>query len=306
MLRGRVPGRRTSATLSPMFHADPFDVYSVSTGTLRLDGGAMFGVVPKVLWNKSSPADDLNRIALATRSIVAVDRRAGRIIIADTGCGPKWSAADAARYAVTFNSDPLDRLLKALGGDRDAVTDVIVTHLHFDHNGGLTEWEDDPDGPTRLRFPKARHWVHRRQWDHAHRPHVKDRASFFPHDFSSLADTPLLQLVEGDEPPPPTTGWQWLLSHGHTPHHLHVRFGVEQQVVFVGDLVPTIAHLRPAWVMAYDMHPTRTIDEKQKLLAEAIANRTVLAFAHDPVHAAVRIDGIVDRPIVSEVVDLEA
>lgn len=299
-----MPVRRAFATLPTMFHADPFDVYSVPTGTLRLDGGAMFGVVPKVLWSKSSPADELNRIALATRSLVAVDRKDGRIIVADTGCGPKWSAADAARYAVSFDPGPLDQLLASLGVDRDSVTDVIVTHLHFDHNGGLTEWEDDPDGPTRLRFPEARHWVHRKHWDHAHNPHVKDRASFFPHDFAALANSPMLQLVEGDEPPGPARGWTWLLSHGHTPYHLHVRFGVDQQVVFVGDMVPTIAHLRPAWVMAYDMQPTRTIDEKQKLLADAIARRTVLAFAHDPIHAAVRIDGVVDRPIVSEIVDL--
>lgn len=288
-----------------MIQIGDFDIHSVRTGSLWLDGGAMFGVVPKVLWCKSSDVDEQNRIPLATRSIVARNRVDGRIVIADTGCGSKWSPKEAEKYRVQFDPGAISKQLHIWGADENAVTDVVVTHLHFDHNGGLTDWYDDPGGKTVLRFPRARHWIHRRHWEHAQQPHAKDRASFLSEDFAALEQAGVLHFVDGDRPTCDIPGMEWFISHGHTPYHLHpVLASGDAKLIFVGDLIPTSAHLRLAWVMAYDMQPRTTIDEKDSLLSNAIREGHVLAFAHDPKHQAVRIDGEANRPIISEVVDL--
>lgn len=284
-----------------MIQIGSYEVYSVRTGTFALDGGAMFGVVPKVLWSKSSDCDDQNRIPLATRTLLAVDRANKRVLLADTGCGSKWSQQDADRYAMHNDVNAIDNKLKSLGFSRDAVTDVVVTHLHFDHNGGLTDWVDAPGGKTVLRYPNARHWLHRKHWEHAQHPHSKDKPSFLEQDFAALGDTGVLNLVDGDSPKGPFAGLDWFVSQGHTPYHLHpiINDG-NQKLMFVGDLIPTIPHLRPTWVMAYDVEPMKTINEKRSLLETAIREKWTLAFAHDPKHSDVRIDGAVDRPIVAE------
>ncbi len=278
----------------------PFELHSVVTGTIRLDGGAMFGVVPKVLWQDCTDVDDLNRILLFTRTLLAVDRTNRRIVLCDTGCGSKWAVDQAQRYAVTVQPRAIDDALAALGFQSDDVTDVVVTHLHFDHNGGLTDWFDEPGGRTVLRYPRAKHWIHRKHWEHGQRPHVKDRASFFPQDFAVLADAGVLSMIEGDAPPPPFEGLEWFLSHGHTPYHLHPVFrGDERNLLFIGDLAPTIAHLRLAWVMAYDARPMTTIDEKQAIYRRCLEQGMLIAFAHDPRTGGVEIDGTVDRPVVA-------
>ena len=138
----------------------------------------MFGVVPKALWARTSPPDDLNRISLVTRTLLAVDRSSGRVILVDTGCGTKWDPDKAERFAIEHDPGAIPGALKELGLSAEDVTDVVVTHLHFDHNGGLTAWADQAGGPTRLCFPKARHWIHGKHWEHARHPHLKDRASF--------------------------------------------------------------------------------------------------------------------------------
>ena len=184
-------------------------------------------------------------------------------------------------------------------------TDLIVTHFHFDHNGGLTEWFDEPGGPTRLCFPGARHWVHRSHWEHAHRPHTKDRGSFLSEDFEVLADAGILQLVEGQSPEPPFEGLAWYVSHGHTPFQLHPTFGAaSKRLLFVGDVVPTVAHLRLGWVMAYDVVPMTTIEEKATIFRRCLEEGLLLALPHDPLIGGVRIDGTLARPIVVETLAL--
>jgi len=289
-----------------MVRIGPFDIYSIPTGSLRLDGGAMFGVVPKVLWAQTAPPDERNRISLATRTLLAVDWQSRRVVLTDTGCGTKWSPNEAAKYDVHYDHQAIPNALHALGLTVEDVTDVVVTHLHFDHNGGLTDWYDDPGGPTVQRFKNARHWIHRRHWDHACNPHIKDRPSFFKADYESIAESGLFQFVEGDAPAGPFEGLEWCVSHGHTPFHLHPKFrDGKNSILFVGDLVPTVAHLRPAWVMAYDMQPRVTIDEKYRVFQEALKDGGILAFAHDPATPAVRIDGTPDRPIVCETPGLD-
>lgn len=283
-----------------------FEIRSIRTGTFRLDGGAMFGVVPKVLWGNAVRHDEQNRIHLATRTLLAVDRRAGRVILVDTGCGPKWKPDAAARFALEHNRSAITNALAAQGLAPEQVTDVVVTHLHFDHNGGLTRWVDEPGGPTTLLFPAARHWIHRKQWEHAHHPHAKDRASYLREDFAALTED-RLTIVEGDSPPPLMDGVEWFLSHGHTPYQLLPLFREGRDaLLFTGDVVPTVAHLRPTWVMAYDMFPTRTIEEKELLYRRCLDDGMVLAFPHDPGVAGVELDGTVDRPVAARPLPLES
>ena len=288
-----------------MLEIEPFELVSVVTGTIRLDGGAMFGVVPKVMWQESTDVDDLNRILLATRTLLAIDRQSDRVILVDTGCGTKWAADEAERYAISYDPKAIPNALSAAGLSVDSVTDIVVTHLHFDHNGGLTDWFDDPDGPTALRFPKARHWIHHKHWEYANHPGVKDRASFLDRDFAALADAGVLNFVDGDSPDAPFDGLTWHISHGHTPYQLHPVFGTgSPQLLFVGDLAPTVAHLRVGWVMAYDLQPVVTIKEKESVFGRCLDEGLLLAFPHDPKIGGVVIDGTVRRPIVAQTLDL--
>jgi len=288
-----------------MLTVGSFRIQSVVTGTFRLDGGAMFGVVPKALWSNKMEADELNRIPLAARALLAVDRESHRIVVVDTGCGTKWDAKEAERFAIRHNPDAIVDSLRSIGRTAADVTDVVVTHLHFDHNGGLSVWAEGPGGDTRLCFPRASHWIHRRQWDHAHSPSAKDRASYLPIDFAALERSETLRFVEGDEPEPPFPGMEWLLSHGHTPYQLHPIFRVgTEKLVFTGDIVPTLAHLRTTWVMAYDLFPLTTISEKETLFRRGIEEGLRLAFPHDPEVGGVAIAGTVDRPIVTRTLEL--
>jgi len=276
-----------------------YELQSIVTGSVRLDGGAMFGVVPKVLWDKVTDVDALNRISLATRTLLAVDRTQHRVILADTGCGTKWTKDRAERFAIGYDHDAIPKALTPMGLSTDDVTDVVITHLHFDHNGGITDWFDEPDGPTCLRYPNARHWVHKKHWEHAHNPSAKDRASFLREDFDQLADSRMLRLVEGEHPDPPFEGMEWFISRGHTPYQLHPIFAAgDARLMFVGDLVPTVAHLPLAWVMAYDLEPLSTMAEKEAIYRRCLDEGLMLAFPHDPKVGGVGIDGTVERPIV--------
>ncbi len=288
-----------------MLKLGAYELYSVVNGTVRLDGGAMFGVVPKLLWESVADVDDSNRILLNTRTLLAVNRAEQRVVLVDTGCGTKWTPDKASRFAVHYDPAAIPRALTALNLSVAEVTDVVIGHLHFDHNGGLTEWFDDPDGPTCLRFPNARHWIHRGHWEHAHHPHLRDRASFLKEDFAILADAKVLRLVEGDEPEPPFDQVEWFVSHGHTPYQLHPIFGAgDERLMFIGDLVPTVAHLRLSWVMAYDLRPLETTRERELVYRRCLDEGLLLAFPHDPNVAGVAIEGTIERPIVARALSL--
>ncbi len=288
-----------------MLKIGPYEIYSVINGYVRLDGGAMFGVVPKVLWQDICDVDDQNRILLSTRTLIAVNKSDQRVILVDTGCGTKWLPKAAERFGIQYNPDAISEALQPLGFTTDDVTDIVITHLHFDHNGGLTQWYDDPGGKTELRYPQARHWIHKKHLEHAGNPHPKDRASFLEEDFKILTDSKNLEVVEGDDPTGPFDGLSWFVSHGHTPYQLHPVFsGGNDQLLFVGDLVPTMNHLRQGWVMAYDVSPMTTIDEKAKVYQRCFEQGLMLAFPHDPRVGGVTIDGTIQRPIVVKKLDL--
>ena len=267
-----------------MIEIGPYEIHAIETGRFRLDGGAMFGVVPKVLWEKQAKPDEFNRIQLAMRSLLAIDRSAGRVMLVDTGAGNKWNRDEIERFAFEIENDPLQAGLRRYGLAADDVTDVVVTHLHFDHNGGLTVWDDRSDGSAKPRFCKARHWVHAKHVAHALSPTPKDRASFYARDFQPLRDARLLELLEGNLPESPFPHVSWFVAHGHTPFQLLPCFHDDQaSLQYLADLIPTTAHLPIPWVMAYDNEPLKTMAEKQRVLRDCARQNLLLFFEHDPV-----------------------
>ena len=267
-----------------MLEIGDWKIRSVVNSHYRLDGGAMFGVVPKVLWAKTQEVDDQNRIQMTTRTLLAVHQRSGRVVLVDTGTGSKWSPEKAERFAIQPVPEALDQALQEVGATAAEVTDVIITHLHFDHCGGMTEWAGEPDGPTRLRFPNAKHWVHRRHWNHAQEPTLRDRASFIPADYAVLEQAGVLSFVESDTEPGPVEDMKWVVSSGHTPCQLLPVFlgrGQGRDVMFVGDMIPTSAHLPLAWVMGYDLFPLTMMEEREEIHRRCREEGLLLAFPHD-------------------------
>ncbi len=283
-----------------------FDIISVQTGTVRLDGGAMFGVVPKVVWERHEDVDELNRILLATRTLIAASRDRKTIMLVDTGAGAKWSAKEASRFDVRYDRDAIPNALnRHFSRTADDVTDVIVTHLHFDHNGGLTEWVNEETGDTRLCFPNAKHWMHQDHWDHARSPNDRDRASFLSRDTRALASGDVLHTVHGDNPAAPWRGVRFFVSCGHTPSQLLPIFHDDaHQLIFTGDVIPTGSHLRLPWVMAYDLQPLKTMAEKDQMLSRCRDKNAWLAFPHDHRIAGATVDFSNGHPVVGETLDL--
>ncbi len=246
-------------------------------GTFRLDGGAMFGVVPRVMWEKHHPPDEHNRIVLSLRCLLAEDGE--RRILVDTGAGDHWE--EKQRGIFLFDRRPAQLLaeLAEAGVAPESITDVVLTHLHFDHCGGAVRHL--PDGPMPA-FPKARHWLQKRHWEWAHRPSERDRASFRPDDFRPLQEQGLLQFVEG--PGEIMPGVRVTPVSGHTPWQQLVEFHTpEGAVVFCGDLLPFASHLQVPWIMGFDLNPLLTLNEKKEFLSRAAEEGYTLVFQHDPV-----------------------
>lgn len=278
-----------------------YEITSVVDAWFALDGGAMFGIVPRALWEKKIAPDARNRIRLAARCLVAVDRDARRVILVDDGIGDKWDPKWTDIYAIDRSGVGLEAGLARLGLTRADVTDVILTHLHFDHAGGTTRRM--PDGRVELTFPRAVHHLQRRNWQWAHSPSEKDAGSFLAEDFELLQHSNQLHLVEGEAAPFPDV--ELIVSEGHTAGEQLPRFhGDGIHVTFCGDVIPTHAHLRPSWVMAYDLFPVTTIEEKKVLMAEALEENGILAFEHDASMAACRLGEENGQTVFREAVEL--
>jgi glyoxylase-like metal-dependent hydrolase (beta-lactamase superfamily II) len=243
----------------------------------------MFGVVPKVLWERAHPADEQNRIRLSLRSLLVEGD--GRRILLDAGIGEKWSDKERRIYAIDHGAGALVRSLAALGVAAEDITDVIVSHLHFDHAGCLTRRDGER---LALTFPRARVHTQESHWEWAQAPTERDRASFRPDDFAPLAGSPLLALHDGADEVYP--GIEIRVGSGHTVgHQVVVVRGDGDGLVFTGDIVPTAAHLKIPYVMGYDLFPLSTVEEKKALLAEVCDRGWVLAFDHEPSFAACRL-----------------
>jgi len=259
-----------------------FAMAAVETGLFRLDGGAMFGVVPKVLWEKTDPADEKNRILMAMRALHVTDGESSLLI--DSGAGTKLDEKMREIYAI--DSTGLREALEHGGIDPDTITDAVATHLHFDHAGGYTYRGES--GGLELSLPAAVHHIQRKQWEAATSPNAKDRASFFPGDFLPVESEGRLDLVDGEKEIMP--GVRLVPTDGHTPGHQVVLIGTgADTVMYCGDLIPLASHVNLPWIMAYDHFPLSTLEEKERLLGRAADEGWLLFFEHDPRIAACRV-----------------
>ncbi len=265
-------------------HFGAYRARTIVDASFALDGGAMFGVVPRPLWERAAPPDERNRISLVTRLLYLEGE--GRRILVDTGLGDKWDAKRRDIFAIESKDGGVVAALSRFGVERDQITDVVFTHLHFDHAAGTTY--RDQDDALQLTFPAALHHVQASHWEWAFNPTLKDAGSFRAEDFSALVDSDRLRLLDGAGEIYP--GLEVIPLDGHTRAMQGVRVGIPgNQALFTADLVPTSAHLRWPYIMGYDNEPLVTLAEKQRLLLPAAADGTVLIFQHDPEIAAVRL-----------------
>jgi glyoxylase-like metal-dependent hydrolase (beta-lactamase superfamily II) len=254
----------------------PYTLHPLETGRFGLDGGAMFGVVPRPLWEKAAPPDGRNRIDMAARALLL--QGDGRRILIDTGNGAKWDEKLAGIYRIDTGEHDIVRSLRGLGLSPADITDVILTHLHFDHAGGATVREN---GELRPMFPHALYHVQREHWEAAQKPTERDRASFFPDDFLPLQEAGVLRFTDGEGTIFP--GIDLALFHGHTSalQCPVIRDG-STTLLYCADLIPMTPHVTLPWIMGYDLRPLVTLEEKRRTLARAVEERWVLFFEHDP------------------------
>jgi glyoxylase-like metal-dependent hydrolase (beta-lactamase superfamily II) len=249
-------------------------VHVLHDGTFALDGGAMFGVVPRVLWEKTDPPDEKNRVTLGLN--VALVETAGKRILIDTGMGDKWSERESQMYRLDRTRTLLGSLA-ALGLGPDDIDFVVNTHLHFDHAGGNTRLEGERVVPT---FPKARYVVQMGEWEDATRPHERNRASYLEANFVPLAETRQLETVQGEVEVAP--GVRVVPTGGHTAYHqIVVIEGGGRHLVVPTDLLPTTSHLSLPWIMGYDLFPLGTLEAKRRLLKQIVEEGWYVLFYHD-------------------------
>ena len=261
-------------------------IHSVEGNRQRLDGGAMFGNVPRALWERWISADKRHRIPLACRAFLIHDTERDRRILLEAGIGVFFEPRLADRFGVEDPSHQLLMNLAALGVDPGEIDVVVLSHLHFDHAGGLlTPWR--PDGSYRLVFPRARFMVGAGAWGRASAPHFRDRASFIPELHRLLEDSGRLELVEGETSATLGKAFSFTLSDGHTPGLLLTRLGTARGgVLFCGDLIPGAPWVHLPVTMGYDRYPELLIEEKEAFLERAMARGDRLLFTHDPEVAA--------------------
>jgi len=245
-------------------------------GYLRLDGGAMFGTIPKTLWQKRAPADEKNRITLAMRPLLV--RSAAGVMLIDAGIGDKMDVKSTAIYAID-RSRNLDHSLADVGLNAESIQLVLASHLHFDHAGGFTS--KDGDGTIRPRFSQARYVARTAEWEDATHPHERNRASYMQENFVPLEAAGVLDLVADDRTIVP--GVRVVRTGGHTMHHQIVMIeSGSRTAVFTADLIPTTAHVDEPWIMGYDLYPMDTLAFKRTFLREAIDREYLIFFEHDP------------------------
>lgn len=251
-------------------------LYPIETGNLKLDGGAMFGVVPKVLWQKVYPSDENNLCNWSMRCLLVVD--GGRKILIDNGIGDKQDENWLKHYYLNGDTT-LESSLEKIGFTPADITDVILTHMHFDHCGGSVKWNKDKTG-YELAFPNAKYWTSKQQFDWATNPNRKEKASFLKENILPIQESGHLELIEKEGEYIP--GITFKMYHGHTEGQVipHIRYN-GKIVVFMADLMPSAAHIPMAWIMAYDTKPLQTLEDRERFYAEALDNDYVLFLEHD-------------------------
>lgn len=256
----------------------PFHLYSIETGRFRLDGGAMFGVVPKTLWSRQINVDDKNRIPMAMRCLLIESKNSGKTYLIDTGAGTKFDEKFEDIYQIDHRHSTLLNSLKYHGFKPEDITDIIFTHLHFDHCGGTTYYDDE--GNLAHTFPNATYHVTKTHLETALNPNAREKASFLTNNINPIANWEKLDTV--DENHIYEEGLDTIPVNGHTISQQLPRIKAdEKNIVFMADLVPTHVHLPLPWVMGYDMYPVKTLNEKEQILDQAVANNWYLFLEHD-------------------------
>lgn len=253
-------------------------LYSVNTGYFKLDGGAMFGVVPKSMWQKLNPPDENNMCSWAMRCLLIEDE--GRLILIDNGMGDKQDAKFFGHYYL-HGDDTLEKSLAKNGFNKDDITDVFLTHLHFDHCGGSIEREGDKLVPA---FKNATYWSNEKHWQCASTPNEREKASFLKVNILPIQESGKLQFIDVKEGALFTDNIEVKFMYGHTEAMmLPVIKYKDKKIVFMADLLPSAAHIPLPYVMAYDMRPLETLKEKKLFLAQAQQQDCILFFEHDPI-----------------------
>jgi glyoxylase-like metal-dependent hydrolase (beta-lactamase superfamily II) len=262
-------------------------LHTINTGFFKLDGGAMFGVVPKSIWNKSNPADNNNLCDWALRCLLIEESR--RLILVDTGIGNKQDAKFFSHYYLHGDVN-LEDSLRSAGYQKEDITDVFLTHLHFDHCGGAIIRRGDQLLPA---FPNAKYWSNEKHWAWATEPNEREKASFLKENILPIRESGLLQMISVPEEKTSGTliatefadGFKVRFVNGHTRAMMLPQLMYKgRTIVFMADLLPSAGHLPIPYVMAYDMFPLTSLQEKKAFLEEALAGDYILFFEHDPEH----------------------
>jgi len=247
----------------------------IESGNFRLDGGAMFGIIPKVLWQKTNPPDEVNRIKLSTRHLVLQNE--SKKIIIDTGMGEKWDEKFKSIYAID-ESASMNFALKSIGLKPDDITDVILTHLHFDHTGGSTIQNNGKLEPA---FPNAKYYVQKQNYDWAVNPSDRDKGSYIQENFFPLFEKEVLNFINGNEQFDDEI--DFIVINGHTFGQQMVKISNGNNTfLFCSDLMPFVSHIPLPYIMGYDLQPLVTLEEKKKILKQALDENWKLFFGHDP------------------------
>ena len=254
-------------------------LHTINTGFFKLDGGAMFGVVPKSIWQKLNPADENNMCTWAMRCLLIEE--GNRLILVDTGMGDKQDAKFFGHYYLS-GDDTLEKSLNKIGFSRDDITDVFLTHLHFDHCGGAIIREGDKLVPA---FKNATYWSNEKHWQWAVNPNEREKASFLKENIIPIQESGRLQLIDTRDGVAFSENITIRFAYGHTEAMMlpQIRYK-DKTIVYMADLLPSTGHIPLPYVMAYDMFPLQTLKEKRSFLEEACQNNYILYFEHDPVN----------------------
>jgi glyoxylase-like metal-dependent hydrolase (beta-lactamase superfamily II) len=256
-------------------------LYTINTGLFKLDGGAMHGVVPKTMWNKVNPSDEDNMCTWAMRCLLVEDE--GRLILIDTGMGNKQDEKFFSFFH-PHGDDTLEKSLQAIGYSTQDITDVFLTHLHFDHCGGAIKRQGDQLIPT---FEKATYWSNQDHWNSALKPNVRERASFLKENIIPIQESGRLQFLDSTDDFAFTPNIRIKMVYGHTEAMMLPLIQYKDRpILFCADLIPSMAHISLPWVMGYDMRPLNTLEEKERLLREAVDKNWILFFEHDRINEA--------------------
>jgi glyoxylase-like metal-dependent hydrolase (beta-lactamase superfamily II) len=254
-------------------------LYTIDTGFFKLDGGAMFGVVPKTMWNKTNPADQNNLCTWALRCLLVEDNN--RLMLIDTGIGNKQDPKFFSHYYLHGDAS-LNSSLAKHGFSTDDITDVFLTHLHFDHVGGAVKREDEKLIPA---FKNATYWSNKQHWDWAVNPNDREKASFLKENILPIQESGQLKFIDTEDGIHFTNDFNVRFVSGHTDSMMLPLIGYKgRRILYMADLLPSVGHLPLPYVMAYDMFPLKTLNEKKIFLNEALEKEYILYFEHDPVN----------------------